>query len=129
MGYNPFQPHMSFSSRAGGAGSSTPVPEATGTAALHTNRNEKDRTANPPPMDVAEPSDEDVGAVDLALAKLLSISTPPSSSEPSTADVNEQRVNTAVSTALKMLTNLNKNRAELKFRYVFTVWCRLIHLV
>lgn len=120
MGYNPFQPHMSFAGSGSGpgvagTGAGTVQDQGQGQDQRQSPRQQQTPVPSPqatprspPSYDVTSLEDDDPEAVsqlEEAFGMLLSV--PAEESE---------RVTTALSTADKMLTNLITKKGEQKFR-------------
>jgi hypothetical protein len=122
MGYNPFKPHMSFS----GAGptnisSSSTIPTS---SSSNTNKSSigKDQLSSPTPVIIPpiDPAEEDVmsDAINEAFALLMSGMSTGNNGEEQEEKEQEERVNTAISTVMKMLKNAYQKPQDSKLRTV-----------
>ena len=120
MGYNVFQPHMSFagaSSATTNPSSSTPAPSSSFAPSSSSNLNVNG--------DVTALSDEEfeliIESVDDAFALLMSGTALVQQDDSAALASMEIQVNTAIATIMKMLNSLHKNKSELKYRYITSV--------
>lgn len=114
MGYNPFQPHMSFATNTNRAAA------ADGTVPANVEIVSNGTAVSSEPL-TNEEFAEITDGVDEAFALLMSgvAFVDPGDSE--AIKTIELQVNTAVLTMMKMLANLQKCKDEQKFRYIISL--------
>lgn len=119
LGYNVFQPHLSFAGASSSNTSATAdVASTSGSSFSVLNSNPVSQSSSSGALSDATQTREMAETVDDALALLMSGATLVDPADCAALALVEAQVDTAISTVMKMLTSLHKNKHELKYRSI-----------